>query len=331
MQKTRRDAAKAIAAFTAAAATAPFASLARAADPVFPNKPVRIVVPYPPGGFNDTLGRLAATHLATLWKQPVIVDNKPGGGTVIGSQAVATAPADGHTLLVVQFPFAANPWIYKSLPYDTRTSFAPIVLAGRSPMLLVVPAASPLRSVADLLAAAKAKPGSLNYGTSGAGSSNHLAGALFEHMAGIQLTAVPYKGSTPLLADLAGGQVDLAFDALPHVLPFIHSGKARAIAIADAKPSPLMPALPTVSSAGVPGYEVSSWHGFVAPGATPRAVVDKINHDINVLLQQEEVRKIFAQQGVVPDGGTPAQFQTFIEGQMALWKRVVERGHITAE
>src|SRR6218665_2590808 len=296
----------------------------------YPNKTVRIVVPYPPGGFNDTLGRLVAAKLQTAWKQTVVVDNKPGAGTVFGSQSLALAEPDGHTILVVQFPFAANPWLYPKLPYDTQKAFAPVMLAGRAPMLLAVNAKSPLRSVADVLAAAKAKPQALNYGTSGAGSSNHLAMALFEHMAGVQMTPVPYKGSTPLLTDLAGGQVELAFDALPHVLPFIQSGKVRPLAIGKLTRTPLMPELPTIAEAGVAGYEVSSWHGFVVPAATPPAIVDKLNRELNAILAMDDVKKVFAQQGVVPDGGTPAQFRTFIDGQMTLWKKVVEQGRITA-
>lgn len=297
----------------------------------FPSRPVRIVVPYPPGGFNDTLGRLIAVHLSKAWKQPVVVDNKPGGGTVIGSQAVATAPADGHTLLVVQFPFAANPWLYKALPYDTEKSFAPVVLAGRSPMLLVANARSDLRSVGDVISRAKTKPKALDYGSSGSGSSNHLAMAYFEALAGIDLNQVPYRGSTPMLTDLAGGQIDLAFDALPHVLPFIQSGKVRALAIASSRRSSLMPHLPTVGESGVSGYEVSSWHGFVVPAGTPRVVIEKINRDINDALSSAEVRKVFEQQGVIPDGGTPAQFKAFVESQLTLWKKVISQKNITAD
>jgi tripartite-type tricarboxylate transporter receptor subunit TctC len=310
-----------------ACAVAPAAAQAE----VFPNKPVRIIVPYPTGGFNDTLGRLAANKLSTLWKQPVIVENRPGAGTAIGTQAAASAPADGHTLLVVQFPFAANPWLYKRLPYDTQKAFAPVLLAGRSPMLILSHAAGPLRSLKDVLAAAKARPGTLNYGTSGPGSSNHLAMALFESLSGTRMNQVPYKGSTPLLTDLAGGQVDLAVDLLPHALPFIQSGKVRPLAMATLQRSPLMPDLPTVAEAGVAGYEVSGWHGFVAPAGTPAAVIERINRDLNSILQQEDVRRVFAQQGVTPDGGTPEHFRTFIDGQMALWKKVVQEGGITAE
>ncbi len=297
----------------------------------YPTKPVRIVVPYPAGGFNDTLGRLAAKHLGDYWKKPVIVDNKPGAGTMIGTKEVAAAAPDGHTLLVVQFPYAANPWLYKNIAYDTQKAFAPVMLAGRSPMLLVTHAQSPYRSAKDVLAAARARPNALTYGSSGAGSSNHLAMALFETATGTQMRQVPYKGSTPMLTDLAGGQFDVALDLLPHAMPFMQTSRVRPLAIAAPKRSPLLPDVPTAAEAGIPGYEVSSWHGFVVPAGTPQSVVDKLNSDLNRMLHEDEVKKAFAAQGVAPDGGTPAQFRSFIDGQMALWKKVVSDRNITVD
>ena len=297
----------------------------------YPTKPVRIVVPYPAGGFNDTLGRLAAKHLGDYWKKPVIVDNKPGAGTMIGTKEVAGAAADGHTILVVQFPYAANPWLYKNIAYDTQKAFAPVLLAGRSPMLLVTHAQGPYRSAAELLAAARIKPNALTYGSSGAGSSNHLAMALFETATATQMRQIPYKGSTPMLTDLAGGQFDVALDLLPHAMPFMQSGRVRPLAIAAPRRSPLLPDVPTAAEAGIPGYEVSSWHGFVVPSGTPPSVVDKLNSDLNRMLLEDEVKKAFAAQGVVPDGGTPAQFRGFIDGQMALWKKVVSDRNITVD
>ena len=297
----------------------------------YPTKPVRIVVPYPAGGFNDTLGRLAAKYLSDYWKKPVIVDNKPGAGTMIGTKEVAGAAADGHTIMVVQFPYAANPWLYKNIAYDTQKAFAPVLLAGRSPMLLVTHAQGPYRSAAELLAAARIKPNALAYGSSGAGSSNHLAIALFETATATQMRQIPYKGSTPMLTDLAGGQFDVALDLLPHAMPFMQSGRVRPLAIAAPKRSPLLPDVPTAAEAGIPGYEVSSWHGFVVPSGTPPSIVDKLNSDLNRMLLEDEVKKAFAAQGVVPDGGTPAQFRNFIEGQMALWKKVVSDRNITVE
>lgn len=306
----------------------PWAALARPSE--YPNGPLRVVVPYPAGGFNDTLGRLVAKQLGAAWKVSAVVDNKPGGGTVIGTQFVASAPADGQTLLVIQFPFASNPWLYK-LPYDTERAFAPVILAGRSPMVMVTHAASPYRTVADVITAARANPEKINYGTSGAGSSNHLAMVLFESQAGVRMNPVPYKGSAPLMTDLAGGHVGLAVDLLPQVLPFIQSGKARALAIASPRRSPLLPDVPTAAEVGLPGYEVSSWHGFAVPSGTPQAVIDKLNREINRILATEEVQRAFAAQGVTPDGGSPAVLRDFIVSQMTLWKRVVEQHAIKVD
>ena len=297
----------------------------------YPTKPVRIVVPYPAGGFNDTLGRLAAKHLGDYWKKPVIVDNKPGAGTMIGTREVADAAPDGHTILVVQFPYAANPWLYKNIAYDTQKAFTPVMLAGRSPMLLVTHAQSPYRTAAEFLAAARAKPNVLTYGSSGAGSSNHLAMALFETATATQMRQIPYKGSTPMLTDLAGGQFDVALDLLPHAMPFMQMNRVRPLVIAAPKRSPLLPDVPTAAEAGIPGYEVSSWHGFVVPSGTPQSVVDKLNSDLNRMLLEDEVKKAFAAQGVAPDGGTPAHFRSFIDGQMALWKKVVSDRNITVD
>lgn len=297
----------------------------------YPDKPITIVVPYPPGGFNDTLGRIVGKKLSDTWGVNVVVENKPGAGTTIGTNFVARSAPDGYTILVAQFPFSANPYLYKSLPYDTLKAFSPVVLAGRAPMVLVVNSNSPIKTTGDLLALAKSKPGSVNYGSSGPGSSNHLSMVLFEMMAGVSLNQIPYKGSTPLLTDLAGGQVEVAFDAYPHVRPFLQSGKIRPIAIATEVRSPFMADLPTVSESGIKGYEASSWHGFVVPSGTPQPVVDKLNRQINMILKQEDIRKTFNEQGVVPDGGTAAQFEAFIRKQMDIWKKVVSNAGITPE
>jgi tripartite-type tricarboxylate transporter receptor subunit TctC len=198
-------------------------------------------------------------------------------------------------------------------------------------MVLVVNSNSPIKTTGDLLALAKSKPGSVNYGSSGPGSSNHLSMVLFESMSGTSLTQVPYKGSTPLLTDLAGGQVEVAFDAYPHVRPFLQSGKIRPIAIATEFRSSLMPEVPTINESGVKGYEASSWHGFVVPAGTPPAVVDKLNKQINLILKQDDIKKTFQEQGVVPDGGTSSQFEIFIKKQMEIWKKVVTQSGITPE
>jgi tripartite-type tricarboxylate transporter receptor subunit TctC len=297
----------------------------------YPDKPITIVVPYPPGGFNDTLGRIVGKKLSDAWGVTVLVENKPGAGTTIGTNFVARSAPDGYTILVAQFPFAANPFIYKSLPYDSNKAFLPIVLAGRAPMVLVVNENSKIKTLSDLLTAAKKSPGKIDYGSSGSGSSEHLAMALFENMANVSLNQVPYKGSTPLLTDLAGGQVEVAFDVFPMVRPFIQSGKIRPVAIATDSRSPLLPQVPTVAEAGLKGYEVSSWHGFMVPTGTPSAIVDKLNKQINVILLQDDIKKTFNDQGVVPDGGTAGQFEVFIRKQMEVWKKVVSQAGITPE
>jgi tripartite-type tricarboxylate transporter receptor subunit TctC len=297
----------------------------------YPDKPITIVVPYPPGGFNDTLGRIVGKKLSDAWGVTVLVENKPGAGTTIGTNFVARSAPDGYTILVAQFPFAANPFIYKSLPYDSNKAFLPIVLAGRAPMVLVVNENSKIKTLSDLLTAAKKSPGKIDYGSSGSGSSEHLAMALFENMANVSLNQVPYKGSTPLLTDLAGGQVEVAFDVFPMVRPFIQSGKIRPVAIATDSRSPLLPQVPTVAEAGLKGYEVSSWHGFMVPAGTPSVIVDKLNKQINVILLQDDIKKTFNDQGVVPDGGTAGQFEVFIRKQMEVWKKVVSQAGITPE
>ena len=198
-------------------------------------------------------------------------------------------------------------------------------------MVLVTHAGSPYRTVADVLSAARVSPDKINYGTSGAGSSNHLAMVLFESQAGVRMNPVPYKGSAPLMTDLSGGHVGLAVDLLPQVLPFIQAGKARALAIASQRRSPLLPDVPTAAEVGLPGYEVSSWHGFVVPAGTPQPVIDKLNREINRILSTEEVQRAFAAQGVTPDGGSPAVLRDFIASQMTLWKRVIDQHGIKAE
>lgn len=307
------------------------AVLAAHASATFPTKPVRIIVPYPTGGFNDTLARVAASKLTAMWGQPVIVDNRPGAGTTIGTQAVAAAAPDGHTLLVAQFPLAANPWLYKKLPYDTQTAFAPVVLAGRSPMMVLSHAERPYQTLQAVLAKAKEQPGALNYGSSGPGSSQHLAMVLFERQSGTRMNEVPYRGSTPLLTDLAGGQVDLAIDLLPHALPFIQTGKVRPLAMATAERSPLMPELPTAAEQGVADFVVSGWHGFMVPAGTPAAVIERLNQDLNTVLAQDDVREIFRKQGVTPDGGSPAAFRDYIAEQMQLWQAVITEGGISID
>lgn len=297
----------------------------------YPSKPLRIVVPYTPGGFNDTMARLVGKKLQDAWGQPVIVDNRPGGGTIIGTEHVVKSAPDGYTLLVVGFPLPVNQYLYKKLPYDTAKDLSPVILGGQSPSVMVVNAASKYKSAADVVAAAKAKPGALNYASSGNGTSNHLIMAYFTNVAGIQMTQVPYKGSAPMVTALLGNEVDVNFDNVPHVLPHVKAGKMRALAITSAQRSPLAPDIPTVAELGWPGFEVQVFYGFAAPAKTPPEVVGKLNAEINKILAMPDVKKAFLEAGVEPLGGSVQQFETFFRQQSAKWEKVIREANITPE
>jgi tripartite-type tricarboxylate transporter receptor subunit TctC len=319
---------RAIRAFGLLVVAMTFATGARAE---FPDKTIRIVVPYTPGGFNDTLGRIVAQKFTDDWGVPAVVENRPGGGTLIGTDSVAKAPADGYTLLVVAFPFAVNPSLYAKLPYDTLKDFAPLILAGQTPNLLVVNNDVPVKSVQELIDAAKAKPGSLSYGSTGSGSSNHLSMELFRLMTNTSMIHVPYKGSAPMVTDLLGGHVQVAFDNTPNVLPQVKAGKLRALAITSATRSAMVPDIPTVAESGVPGYEVGVWFGIVAPAATPRDVLVKLNAELNRILAMPDVKQKFADQGVEPVGGPPERFGEHIRAQIEKWGRVVKESGAKVE
>jgi tripartite-type tricarboxylate transporter receptor subunit TctC len=297
----------------------------------YPNKPIRIVVPYPPGGFNDTLARTLSEKLHASWGQTVIVDNRPGGGTTIGANIVARAPADGHTLLIVSFAFAVNPSLYSRLPYDTLQDFAPVVLAAGTPNILVVNPKLPVNSVGELIAASRSRPAGLNYASAGSGASNHLSMELFKSLTGANLVHVAYRGSAPAVTDLIGGQVDVMFDNTPNVWPHVKAGKLRALAVSSGKRSRFIPALPTVAESGVPGFDVSVWFGVVAPGHTPAPVIDKLNAQINRILRLPEVGQLFRGQGVEPLGGSSAEFREFLRTQIAKWAPVVKSSGARAE
>jgi tripartite-type tricarboxylate transporter receptor subunit TctC len=306
-------------------------SAAAAAAEPYPNRIVKLIVPFPAGGSNDVAARIIAPHLEQALGQTVIVDNRPAAGGIVGSDAVAKAPPDGHTLLVVAFPFAVNPSLYAKLPYDTVKDFAPVLLAGQTPNLLVVNPEVPIHSVKELIAAAKAKPGSLSYGSTGSGSSNHLSMELFRTMTGVELVHVPYKGSAPMVTDLLGGHIQVAFDNTPNVLPQVKAGKLRALAITSATRSAMVPDVPTVSEAGVPGYEVGVWFGIVAPAGTPAAVLAKLNTELNRMLAMPDVKQKFADQGVEPVGGSPERFAEHLKAQIEKWTKVVKESGAKVE
>ena len=297
----------------------------------YPSKPIRIIVPYPPGGFNDTLARTLGQKLTEKWGQPVIVDNRPGGGATIGTNLAAKSAPDGYTLLIVSFAFAVNPALFASLPYDTAKDFSPIVHAASTPNLLVVNPELPVKSVKELIALAKSKPGKFNYASAGNGSSNHLSMELFKNLTGVDIVHIPYKGSAPAVTDLIGGQVDLMFDNVPNVLAQVKAGKLRALAVSSRERSPFVKELPTVAESGVPGFDVSVWFGVVAPAGTPQSVIAKLNAEFNGILKLVGIREAFNKQGVEPAGGTPEEFSSFLAAQTTKWGKVVKESGAKAE
>ena len=297
----------------------------------YPGKPIRIIVPYPPGGFNDTLARTLGQKLTEKWGQPVIVDNRPGGGTTIGTNLAAKAAPDGYTLLIVSFAFAVNPALYASLPYDTGKDLTPIVLAASTPNLLVVNPALPVKSVKELIALAKSEPGKLNYASAGNGSSNHLSMELFKSLTGVDIVHVPYKGSAPAVTDLIGGQVDLMFDNVPNVVQQVKAGKLRALAVSSKQRSPFIKELPTIAESGIPGFDVTVWFGVVASAGTPAPVVARLNAEINRALKLSDVVQLFHAQGVEPTGGSAEEFAAFLRVQAAKWAKVVKDSGAKAE
>lgn len=297
----------------------------------FPSKPIRIVVPFPPGAFNDTLGRTLAAEFSKGFAPGSLVENRPGGGTVIATDHVMRSAPDGHTLLIVAFPFALINSLHAQAKIDVTRDFAPLALVGATPNLLVVNPASPYRSVQELIAAAKAKPGSIPYASTGNGSSNHLSMELFKIMAGVNLNHVPYKGSAPAVTDLIGGQIEALFDNTPNVLPHVKAGRLRALAVTSPKRSSLTPDVPTVDEAGVAGYQVLVWFGVVAPAATPKEVIAKLNAEINRIINTAEVKERFTAAGVEVVGGSADSFGAHIQEQVATWGKVVREANIKAD
>ena len=297
----------------------------------FPSKPIKVVVPFPPGAFNDTLGRTLAQEFSKGFAPGSQVDNKPGAGTVIGTDFVAKSVPDGHTILVVAFPFALLNSLHAHAKIDVTRDFAALAWVGSTPNLLVVNPNSPYKSVRDLLAAAKADPGKIPYASTGNGTSNHLSMELFKVMSGTNLTHIPYKGSAPAVTDLIGGQVQALFDNVPNVIQHVKAGRLRALAITTPRRVAALPEIPTVDEAGVPGYQVSVWFGVVAPAATPKDVVARLNAEINRVIGLPEVKERFGQSGIEIVGGSPDVFERQIREQVATWGKVVKEANIKSD
>jgi tripartite-type tricarboxylate transporter receptor subunit TctC len=298
----------------------------------FPERAVRFVVPYPPGGFNDTLARVSADKLGKMWNQTVVVENKPGGNTTVGNLSVAKGPADGYSILITPLPFSALPGLYRgNLPYDALKDFQPLVWAGSTMNALVVRNELPVNTVQEFIEYARKNPGKLNYGSTGSGSSNHLSMELFMKMTGVKLAHIPYKGSAPAVTAILGGEIDALFDNVPNVLQHIKAGKMKVIGVSGLQRAVLLPDAPTISESGVPGYEVNVWFGMQVAAATPRPIVEKLNRDIVMLLKEPDVVKRFRDQGVEVVASTPEQFSKLVQSEVVKWTQLVQDANIRIE
>jgi tripartite-type tricarboxylate transporter receptor subunit TctC len=291
---------------------------------LYPDRIVRIVVPFAPGGGTDVIARTLAQEMAKDLGATVIIENKPGAGTIIGTQAVATSEPDGYTLLMGTFSHAVNLSLNAKLPYDPHKDFAPVALIGRSFNFVVVNPQSAIKSIADLIAAAKADPDKLSYGTYGTGTSAHLAGELFKNMARVNLTTVPYKGSAPAITDLIGGQIQVMFTTVASAAALIEAGQLRALAVTSAERSPAFPQLPTVAEAGVPGYAAESWYGLFAPAGTPADVIARLNKSAALAVQSEAFKKLGVNEGLVTVARPPEELDRYVRGEEERWRKVIQ-------
>ena len=297
----------------------------------YPQKTVRMGVPYAPGGNTDFTARVISAKLTEVFGQQVVVENRPGGGTNIGSELVAKAPADGYTLLMGGASNAINMSFYPKMPYDTLRDFAPVILCVKGANVLSVHPSLPAKNLRELIALAKTRPGQLNYASSGLGSSNMMAGELLKLMAGVNIVHVPYKGNSPALTDTIGGQVEMIFSGVPALLPHIKSGRLRAIAIGSLKRFPALPDVPTIDASGLKGYEATTWFGLMAPAKTPKDIVARLNTEIARIEATREVHDRFMNEGIEPIGGTPEQFGAFIRDEIDKYAKVVKATNLRAQ
>ena len=314
--------------YVGAAALAP--SLPAWADESYPSRPVKMIVPVAAGGGTDFTARTLAEKLGVALGQPVVVENRPGASGSLGVQQAAAASPDGYTLVMPITSFPINPSLRK-LPFDTIKDFAPVVLAGTLPLVLVVNPDVPAKSVAELIALARSKPRGINFANSGNGTTAHLAGELFNRMAGTQMVSVNYKGGGPAVSDLLGGHVQVSFSTIPSVVQHIQAGKLRALAVTGKERSPEMPDIPTVAESGLPDFEVTAWFGIFAPAQTPQPVVARLNAELVKILAMADVREKLANHGVEPGGGSPESLGRFLVSEVAKWGDVVREAGIRTE
>ena len=319
----------------AASATAALApglmARAQTREEGWPSRHVRLIVPFPPGGGTDAVGRILSTRLAEMWGQQIIIENRGGAGSNVGSEAGARAAPDGYTMLFAAFPFATNRFIYRTIPYDPIVDFTPITLIGTFPNIMVVPNTSPAKSVAEFIAYAKANRGDITFGSSGIGTSPHLNGELFMRMAGFEMTHIPYRGAGPAITDLIPGRLTMMFNTSGSLMPHVQSGRLRALAVSSGKRFSAVPELPTVAESGVPGFDVSSWYGLLVPSKTPPAIVRKMNADAVSAMREPEIRKRLEGLGLEVVASTPEEFGAFIKAEMTKWEPIIKAANILAQ
>jgi tripartite-type tricarboxylate transporter receptor subunit TctC len=302
-----------------------------AAETAFPTKPVHILVPYPPGGGVDILARTLGDALSKSWGQSVVVENRPGAGGIVASQVLVTSPPDGYTLIVVASGHATNPFLYPKMPYDTFKDFTPISLLASSPNILLVRKDSPFKSLADLIAQARAKPGSLSFGHAGNGTSTHLAGELLKNLAKINMAAIPYKGGAPAINDLLGGQIPMSFNNGPESVGQIKAGTVRALGVTTATRAAFLPDVPTIAEGGVPGYDTEVWWGLLGPAKMPADVVKKLSHDFVAALNTKSVKDRLEPLGATPIGSSPEQFAAKIKADYEKWGPIIKAAGMKVE
>ncbi len=305
-------------------------AVAGAAD-TYPSKPIRFILPFPPGGGTDTLARIVGQKLTQDFGQTVVMDNRPGAGANIGAEIAAHSAPDGYTIVMGNIAHAVNATLYRKLGYDLVKDFAPITLLAATPNILVVHPSVAAKSVKELIALAKAKPGQFNYASSGSGSSAHLAGELFKNLAGVDLVHIPYKGGGPAVISLIAGESAIGFATMPSVLPQVKAGKLRALGVTTAKRSPAVPDLPTIAEAGVPGYEANTWYGVLAPAKTPAPIVGRLHGEFLNIMQSADIRERIAVHGYEPETNTPQEFAAYIKSEIIKWGKVVKAAGIHAD
>ena len=329
MTSTRRAALNRVFAFTVIAVTLPWAMPA-AAQERWPSKPVRMVVPFAPGGSTDVIARMVGQKLSVIWGQPVVIDNRTGAGGNVGADLVAKSAADGYTLLMASGSITINPQLYKRMPFDTKKDLVPITNVASGPMLVVVPEGSPVKSVKELIALAKAKPGAVNFGSAGVGSQVHLAAENFADAAGIDVTHVPYKGEAPAYTDLIGNQTQMMVGNFAAASALLGNGRLRALAVTGKLRSPQLPDIPTVAESGLPGFENSGWFGLLAPAGTPPDILAKVQRDTAMVLAETETKARLYVQGMTAVGNSSAEFAKAMDAESLRWATVVKNRNLSS-